>query len=65
MNSRLYRVIFNKNLGRLVVVSEKTVAQGKTGSQGGHDNSHSTADSQAWGMVGYCYGKWLTLTAAV
>ena len=65
MNSRLYRVIFNKNLGRLVVVSEKTVAQGKAGSQGGHDNSHSTADSQAWGMVGYCYGKWLTLTAAV
>ena len=33
MNSRLYRVIFNKNLGRLVVVSEKTVAQGKAGSQ--------------------------------
>ncbi|PKZ67780.1 hypothetical protein CYJ96_11935 [Moraxella osloensis] len=65
MNSRLYRVIFNKNLGRLIVVSEKTVAQGKAGSQGGHDNSHSTADSQAWGMVGYCYGKWLTLTAAV
>ncbi|BFN00770.1 hypothetical protein MOXK02_23280 (plasmid) [Moraxella sp. K02] len=65
MNSRLYRVIFNKNLGRLVVVSEKTVAQGKAGSQGGHDNSHSTADSQAWGVVGYCYGKWLTLTAAV
>ncbi len=52
MNSRLYRVIFNKNLGRLIVVSEKTVAQGKAGSQGGHDNSHSTADSQAWGMVG-------------
>ena len=66
MNSRLYRVIFNKNLGRLVVVSEKTVAQGKAGSQGGHDNSHSTADSQsANGVVGYCYGKWLTLTAAV
>ena len=65
MNSRLYRVIFNKNLGRLIVVSEKTVAQGKAGSQGGHDNSHSTADSQAWGMVGYCYGKWLSLTAAV
>lgn len=65
MNSRLYRVIFNKNLGRLIVVSEKTVAQGKAGSQGGHDNSHSTADSEAWGVVGYCYGKWLTLTAAV
>ena len=66
MNSRLYRVIFNKNLGRLVVVSEKTVAQGKAGSQGGHDNSHSTADSQsANGVVGYCYGKWLTLTAAI
>ena len=66
MNSRLYRVIFNKNLGRLVVVSEKTVAQGKAGSQGGHDNSHSTADSQsANGVVGYCYGKWLSLTAAV
>ena len=66
MNSRLYRVIFNKNLGRLVVVSEKTVAQGKASSQGGHDNSHSTADSQsANGVVGYCCGKWLTLTAAV
>ena len=65
MPSRLYSVIFNNTLGRLVVVSEKTVAQGKAGSQGGHDNSHSTADSQAWGMVGYCYGKWLTLTAAV
>lgn len=66
MNSRLYRVIFNKNLGRLVVVSEKTVAQGKASSQGGHDNSHGTADSQsANGVVGYCYGKWLSLTAAV
>ena len=33
MNSRLYRVIFNKHLGRLVVVSEKTVAQSKAGNQ--------------------------------
>ena len=66
MNSRLYRVIFNKNLGRLVVVSEKTVAQGKAGSQGGSDNAQTIADSQTTdGVVGYCYGKWLSLSAAV
>lgn len=30
MNRLCYRVIFNKNLGQLVVVSEKTVAAGKS-----------------------------------
>ena len=35
MNRFCYRVIFNKNLGRLVVVSEITKAQGKSGNLGG------------------------------
>lgn len=35
MNRFCYRVIFNKNLGRLVVVSEVTKAQGKSGNLGG------------------------------
>lgn len=66
MNNRLYRVIFNKHLGRLVVVSEKTNAQGKAGSQGGSETVINLADSQTGtGVVQYCYGKWLTLTAAI
>ncbi|WP_410472329.1 filamentous hemagglutinin N-terminal domain-containing protein [Faucicola mancuniensis] len=68
MNSRLYRVIFNKHLGRLVVVSEKTVAQGKAGSQGANSNKVVLADSQLDGsneVVYYCYSKWVSLTAAV
>ena len=66
MNSRLYRVIFNKHLGRLVVVSEKTVAQSKAGNQGGSDSQTTLADSQtANRLIGYCYSKWLSLTVAV
>lgn len=66
MNSRLYRVIFNKHLGRLVVVSEKTVAQSKAGNQGGSDSQTKLADSQtANRLIGYCYSKWLSLTVAV
>ncbi|OOS02352.1 hypothetical protein B0189_10895, partial [Moraxella cuniculi] len=30
MNRLCYRVIFNKNLGQLIVVSEKTRSQGKS-----------------------------------
>lgn len=69
MNSCLYRVIFSKHLGRLVVVSEKTMAQGKSGSQGGRENIANLVASQFnagnHGIVHHCYGKWLSLTAAV
>ena len=39
MNRHCYRVIFNKTLARLVVVSEKTHSHSKTNSQGGRQQA--------------------------
>ena len=56
MNRHCYRVIFNKALARLVVVSEKTHSHTKTSAQGGSQNNPILADSQ-WSFLSGCYGK--------
>ncbi|WP_115368530.1 filamentous hemagglutinin N-terminal domain-containing protein, partial [Moraxella bovis] len=65
MNRNCYRVIFNKNLGRLVVVSEKTCRQSKTKAQGGSQNNTvlmtSQQDSFGYGL----YGKFKLASMAV
>lgn len=65
MNRNCYRVIFNKNLGCLVVVSEKTCCQSKTKAQGGSQNNTvlmtSQQDSFGYGL----YGKFKLASMAV
>lgn len=56
MNHHCYRVIFNKSLARLVVVSEKTHSHTKTSAQGGSQNNPLLADSQYDCLGGY-YAK--------
>ncbi|STY88584.1 filamentous hemagglutinin N-terminal domain-containing protein [Moraxella bovis] len=67
MNHHLHRVIFSKHLQRLVVVSEKTVSQGKSGSQGGSESNAGLGESQiiSQNRVNAYYGKWATLCGAV
>lgn len=69
MNHNLYRVIFNKNLGRLVVVSEKTRSQGKSGNQGGSEPNAglgaSQVNSQTYHGTNTYDGKWAILCGAI
>ena len=64
MNRHCYRVIFNKTLARLVVVSEKTHSHSKTNSQGGSQNNVVLTDSQQNLLKNGYYGK-LKLTFAL
>ena len=64
MNRHCYRVIFNKTLARLVVVSEKTYSHSKTNSQGGSQNNVVLTDSQQNLLKNGYYGK-LKLTFAL
>lgn len=67
MNKQLYRVIFSKHLQRLVVVSEKTRSQGKSGSQGGSESNAGLGTSQVASQnhANTYDKKWTTLCGAV